>query len=486
MAGGLVQGLGGPEGFGTVALPRGDDESFRIDLSAIFPDGLRVGGRVYSAAQVHVNTNGTVSLRQPVEGHDLAAIAAARVPVFAVFAADVDTRLRGEGVESGQIWLHLDEAAGTVTITWHEVGFFRRNTDSVNSFQLQLVARDNGDFDVIYRYGEINWVSGDLDGGSGGLGGNAALAGFAPGDRSFAALPFSGDETAWLEVPALPGVGGLAGIWGAAVRNGQFEDLPPPEGGEGVEIIGGPGDDTLYGGPGDDTLRGAGGDDVLYGGPGNDLLYGGRGHDTLFGGEGDDVLRGGPGRDVLYGGPGDDTLFGGRGNDTLYGGEGDDLLRGGPGRDELYGGPGDDTLFGGRGNDMLYGGEGDDVLRGGPGNDRLFGGPGDDTLDGGAGDDTLVGGPGHDVMIGGPGADTFVFRRGHDSAVIRDFTPDEGDMLRLGGNLWAGNKTAAEVVADHARVMPGGHVVMTFEGGERLVLRGFDDLAALVAHIEIA
>lgn len=288
------------------------------------------------------------------------------------------------------------------------------------------------------------------------------------------------------------------------------------------QVIGGPGDDlltagdvgaSLHGLAGSDVLIGGPGDDTLDGGPGNDWLIGGRGDDLLLGGRGDDTLDGGPGNDTLDGGPGNDVLLGGRGNDLLIGGGGDDLLVGGPGNDTLRGGPGDDTLDGGPGNDLLVGGIGNDVLlgglgsdtlRGGPGNDILDGGPGNDVLrggagrdlllggrgndllDGGAGRDTLIGGAGDDTMIGGAGADLFVFARGHARATIRDFSPDEGDVLQLGSGLWVQDLTPQQVVNRFASVNDAGHTVLEFRGGDTVILRGFADLDTLADHIDIA
>jgi len=260
-------------------------------------------------------------------------------------------------------------------------------------------------------------------------------------------------------------------------------------------LQGGPGDDTLDGGPGNDLLIGGAGDDLLLGGPGRDTLEGGPGNDTLDGGPGNDVLRGGAGNDLLIGGGGNDLLIGGRGNDTLRGGPGDDTLEGGPGRDLLdggagndllLGGAGNDTLRGGAGNDTLDGGAGNDVLRGGAGRDLLRGGPGNDLLDGGAGRDTLIGGAGDDTMIGGAGADTFVFARGHERATIRDFSPDEGDVLQLRAGLWVQDLTPQQVVNRFASVSEAGHTVLEFRTGDTVVLRGFADLDTLVEHIEIA
>lgn len=52
----------------------------------------------------------------------------------------------------------------------------------VNSFQVVL-ATDGVSSYVIFRYGEIQWTTGDKSGGSGGFGGSEAVVGFNAGDR---------------------------------------------------------------------------------------------------------------------------------------------------------------------------------------------------------------------------------------------------------------------------------------------------------------
>jgi len=153
---------------------------------------------------------------------------------------------------------------------------------------------------------------------------------------------------------------------------------------------------------------------------------------------------------------------------TRIGIPGPDALEGTDGNARLEGRGGDDTLIGGRGRDLLRGGEGDDMLRGGPGRD------------------TLIGGPGGDSMIGGAGADTFGFRRGHDSASIRDFNPGKGDSLQFGANLLGSAGTGQQAVDSFAVVNALGNTVLDFGGGDRLVLRNFTELAALADSIEIA
>jgi Ca2+-binding RTX toxin-like protein len=203
---------------------------------------------------------------------------------------------------------------------------------------------------------------------------------------------------------------------------------------EGVERVGGPGDDSLVGGDGDDTLTGNGGDDTLVGKQGDDGVAGGRQHDLLKGGGGNDTLMGEQGHDTLNGGHGNDSLDGGALGDKLRGGDGNDTLDGGDGWDRLVGNKGDDSLSGGDGFDYLFGNWGNDTLNGGAYADVLKGGENNDLLRGEAGDDWLDGGAGADTLTGGDGSDVFNFgfagRGGAD--VITDFARG-ADTIRIGG-----------------------------------------------------
>lgn len=137
----------------------------------------------------------------------------------------------------------------------------------------------------------------------------------------------------------------------------------------------------------------------LLGGDGNDTLFAGSGNDTADGGAGRDDLRGGAGNDLLRGGDDNDTLSGGNGDDTLGGGAGNDRLNGDNGNDALSGGEGNDSIYGGNGNDTLLGGAGNDLLRGEFGKDIALGGDGDDNIDGGlTTGDTVAGGAGKNVV----------------------------------------------------------------------------------------
>jgi serralysin len=466
-----VTGLGGAAGYGEVMLPRGDDTVAQVNVSAVFESGFSIGGAQYGADRLFISTDGLISFGTGFSGvaANASAIAA---PFFAIFNADVDTRLDGEGAESGGIWLDVDTVQDCVTITWDHVGFYRRNATATNTFQMQLFDRGNGSFDVVYRYQDITWTSGDLQGGWGGLGGTPGLIGHRAGTSGAASfLPASGVEAAQLGLPDALGNTGLKGLWVYSF-------------GASSVITGTALADTLTGTTANDTMRGLGGADVLIGSAGADLMDGGPGldrvdyrnaptgilldritpsantgqaasdtflsietfagsgfHDTLRGSGGADRFLGANGSDLLDGRAGLDSLFGGAGRDSLSGGDGNDLLDGGDDNDSLLGGNGDDALSGssgadtlsaGAGNDTLTGGnvlaDGADVLWGGSGRDQITGNAGNDTLRGDSGADTLVGDDGDDLLNGGTDADRLNGGAGRDH-----LNGDAGNDLLDGG-----------------------------------------------------
>ena len=149
---------------------------------------------------------------------------------------------------------------------------------------------------------------------------------------------------------------------------------------------------------------------------------------------------------------GNDALYGANENDSINGLAGDDSIRTWRGNDTLNGGDGGDVMNGGGGSDDLIGGDGKDRLIGSAGNDTLRGGALDDWLDGGRHKDLLIGGPGSDLLTGGADADVFMFKRVTDGIdTISDWTPGEGDVIRVdasgfGGGLTAGALNANQLV----------------------------------------
>lgn len=120
-------------------------------------------------------------------------------------------------------------------------------------------------------------------------------------------------------------------------------------------------------------------------------------------------------------------------------------------RYEIIGTRKDDLIIGGG-----VGGVGGDILIGGAGNDTIHGGKGDDEISAGDDDDILIGinsnldlsdmgGDGIDALTGGAGLDEFWIGDSEgiyyadaadkDYAIIKDLSPNEGDILQLHGSI---------------------------------------------------
>lgn len=111
--------------------------------------------------------------------------------------------------------------------------------------------------------------------------------------------------------------------------------------------------------------------------------------------------------------------------------------------------------------------------------DRFIGNRRNNRLTGTDGDDILNGKAGNDKLTGGLGADTFVFRRGHDRDLIRDFdaTDADHDTLNLSGVNTI--KSFEDLMAHHVAETAAG-VVINGLHGDRILL-GHVDIADLDA-----
>ncbi|HWA45583.1 MAG TPA: nidogen-like domain-containing protein [Hypericibacter adhaerens] len=325
----LINGLGGPAGFGEGMLAPNDDGSTSfIDVSSVFPTGMNFFGTSYTG--FYINNNGNITFASPLGTFTPFSLTGATSnPMIAPFFADVDTRGAhdlpptpgGNSTGSNEVYYSLDPENGTIVITWDDVGYYGGHTDKLNAFQLVIQNTGDGNFSFEFRYENIDWTTGDASGGSGGLGGVVARAGWNSGDGSdFYELPQSGNqgEMLGLETTSNPGTD-PDGNWVFNVVGGH--------------VVGNDGDDTIDGGNGDDSILGGSGSDSLLGGADNDTLDGGSGSDRLLGGDGNDRLDGG-GHDTGEG-AGVDTLMGEGGNDTLVFGDADNVYDGGNGVDAL-------------------------------------------------------------------------------------------------------------------------------------------------------
>ena len=274
---------------------------------------------------------------------------------------------------------------------------------------------------------------------------------------------------------------GIEQVWGSRHADHLI-------GGDGHQLFGWFGNDTLEGGAGNEYLRGGAGADVLDGGEGHDAVdywgsdagvtvnlatgtgQGGeaegdtlRGIEEVWAFDHADHLIGDAGDNRLNGRGGDDTLEGGAGNDNLSGDMGADVLDGGEGHDTVdywgsdagvtvnlatgtgQGGEAEgDTL---RGIEEVWAFDHADHLIGDAGDNRLNGRGGDDTLDGGEGYDTLQGGPGADMLDGG-GGDL-------DSAAY--WGSDAGVTVNLAAGTGQGGEAEGDTLTGFRRVFGSNH-----------------------------
>lgn len=182
-------------GFDSTSFPGNDDGSVAVSFGLSGP--LNFFGTSYSGA--FLNNNGNITFASAMSTFTPFAITGTTSnPIIAPFFADVDTR-SGNVTKYGNGTFEGHAAFG---VTWDDVGYFAFGTDKLNSFQLLLVDRSDvgaGDFDIYFNYDKIQWETGGASGGSGGLGGNSARAGFSNGSGTFYEIAGSGVNGALLD-----------------------------------------------------------------------------------------------------------------------------------------------------------------------------------------------------------------------------------------------------------------------------------------------
>jgi Ca2+-binding RTX toxin-like protein len=221
-SGTLVTGLGGSAGFGETVIDRNDDGYQLIaNISSVFESGINFFGTTYTS--MYVNTNGSISFANGISQYTPSTISGGSTPIIAPYWADVDTRIPAvNGTDSPPIYFDADATTDIITITWPGVDYYAYHGDLHNWFQLQLYDRGNRNFDIVFRYQDIQWVTGDASGGTGGFGGTAARAGFSAGDGlNFYELAASGNEGALVSLESTFGNSNVQGLWQFQVRNGE-------------------------------------------------------------------------------------------------------------------------------------------------------------------------------------------------------------------------------------------------------------------------
>jgi hypothetical protein len=232
----LLSGFGGARDYGELAMVRNDDgSSSLLDL----PFAINLFGSTYS--QFWINNNGNVTFESRLSTYTPDPFPVSDQPMIAPYWADVDTSA-GAADGSNNVWVASPNDT-TVVVTWDKVGYYTSDpgddffpwepfshgsleTDPRNDFQLVLRNRAAdtgrpGDFDIEFRYNVLEWTTGDASGGTAGLGGIEAQAGYDAGNGvDFQTLPGSFGPNV-LDLQNTTNVaGGEPGLWSFSIRGG--------------------------------------------------------------------------------------------------------------------------------------------------------------------------------------------------------------------------------------------------------------------------
>ena len=171
--------------FSAYTFPANDDDS-----TSLVPLGFTVNffGNQYDS--IYINNNGNVTFDAPLGEYTPFDLTSTGTVIIAPFFGDVDTRA-GSLVTFGPATIDGRRAFG---VNWVNVGYYYYATDKLLSAQLILIEREDvqsatdgtstGNFDIEFNYDKVQWETGDASGGTGGLGGDSARAGFSNGTRN--------------------------------------------------------------------------------------------------------------------------------------------------------------------------------------------------------------------------------------------------------------------------------------------------------------
>ena len=184
-----------------------------------------------SGSTLYVNNNGNVTFDGPLGTYTPFNLTSTALKIIAPFFADVDTRGPGSGLV--QYGTEVIDGRNTFGVNWINVGYFLTRTDKLNSFQLIMTDRSDintGDFDFEFNYDSITWETGGASGGTNGLGGSSARAGWSNGSTTDLELAGSAVNGALLNSGPFALTRGslnstVAGRYIFNVRNGTV--LPP-------------------------------------------------------------------------------------------------------------------------------------------------------------------------------------------------------------------------------------------------------------------
>jgi RHS repeat-associated protein len=192
----------GPNDDGTYPCVGPDDgiPSGCTPSSVSIPFSIDFFGLTYGS--LFLNNNGNLTFGGALGTYTPYPLSNQGPPMIAPFFADIDTRT-GATATFGTGTVDGHSAWG---VTWPDVGCYREITSVLNSLQVILISRSDigqGDFDIEFNYGNVQWEAGQASGGDANcLGGTAARAGYASGSGatgSYFEIPGSGTNGALLD-----------------------------------------------------------------------------------------------------------------------------------------------------------------------------------------------------------------------------------------------------------------------------------------------
>jgi hypothetical protein len=209
-------------GYGQIAMERNDDGSSREFTFDEFEDlgfdsNVKFFGSDYDG--FFINNNGNITFGREVGTFTPEPFPQSNAPMIAPFWADVDTRCD----TCGNVYLGSPDA-NTLVVTWDAVGRYSNDATSTNTFQLVMIDRadtGSGNFDVEFRYGNIDWISGDASDGA------PAQAGYDAGDQTnFFTVPGSNTQ-AVADLDIANSNTTTPGLWRFAIRDGVLPGSTP-------------------------------------------------------------------------------------------------------------------------------------------------------------------------------------------------------------------------------------------------------------------
>ena len=190
-----------------------------------------------SYTNVFMNNNGNITFDAALGTYTPFNLFTNNTRIIAPFFGDVDTR--GTLSSTMHYGSGIVDGHNAFGVTWDGVGYFSSKTDKLNKFQSILIDRSDtgsGNFDFELNYNQIQWETGDDSGGTNGLGGSSARAGYSDGTQAHSLeLTGSGVSGGYLDTNLATGLihnsinSDVLGRYDFFVRNGGVAAVSPAD-----------------------------------------------------------------------------------------------------------------------------------------------------------------------------------------------------------------------------------------------------------------